>query len=173
MYATKCTPIFCVEIKPKCGTLPVCTELENNAYKKVKESICKYCLFQWTKVNKQGKYLQRSGYCPLDLFSSDIGRVWHALMRLFKNPQNNLRIFKDGKVIYSEETISPPSTDHISDDNTTDTSPSPHLLQLEDILMASFVSKNAKPLTNNEEINSNNLTSSTMFLATILQITSA
>ena len=102
------TPTFCVEIKPKCGTLPSCVGLENGQYSKVKESICKYCLFQWTKV-KSGKYLRRSGYCPLDLFSSDVNRVWHALTCLLQDPQNNLKIFQDGKLIYSGETLVPSS----------------------------------------------------------------
>lgn len=103
-------PTFCVEIKPKCATLPMFRGVGCKA--RIKTSMCKFCLTQWTKVYRDGKYLQRSGYCPLDLFSADIHRVWHALLCLLENPQNNLKIFKDGISMYSGDLTSPSEYQH-------------------------------------------------------------
>jgi hypothetical protein len=170
------TPTFCVEIKPKYGTLPACVGLEESLYGDVKQSICKYCLLQWTKVNKEGKYPGRSGYCPLDLFSSDLKRVWHALICLLKDPQNNLRIFQNGKQVYSGEMVTPStnqldSDEILSKNNTIEHHP--HLLQLEEVLRHSFGSCHPDNLTNHKldgDIDGMNLTSTTTFLSTLLQL---
>ena len=173
-------PTFCVEIKPKCGTLPACIQLEESPYSKVKESICKYCLFQWTKVNKEEKYPRRSGYCPLDLFSSDANRVWHALTCLLKDPQNNFKIFQDGKLMYSGETIVP-SHGKLDSNSTPDKVPSntmtgqcyPHLSNLEEVLRRSFPDHHSKSVVNHNfygQTDGANLTSITIFLATLLQL---
>ena len=156
-------PTYCVEIKPKCGTLPVCEGLEEGSYPNVKESICKYCLLQWTKVDKEGKYEHRSDYCPLDLFSSDVTRVWYALTCLLKNPQNNFKIFKDGVLVYSGE-------------KTSATIASKHCLsQVEKLLRQSFHSHHSDSSTNcyfcgEIHEDGSNLTPTEMFLATILQL---
>lgn len=44
-----------------------------------------------------------SNYCPLDLFSGNKDRMKLALLSLFFTPQNNFRIFLDGRIIWSEE----------------------------------------------------------------------
>lgn len=174
-------PTFCIEIKPKCGTLPTCAGLEKSLYRNVKECLCKYGLLQWTKVNKEGKYPQRSGYCPLDLFSSDIRRVWHALICLLKNPQNNFRIFQEGKLVYSGETMAPSDYGQMENGNTADKIPSntgtyehqSHLSPLEEALSHSFASHHSDNLNNYNlcgEIDGANLSSTTMLLATLLQL---
>ncbi|XP_028396180.1 inositol-pentakisphosphate 2-kinase-like [Dendronephthya gigantea] len=173
-------PTFCVEIKPKCGTMPACKGLESGEYKDVKQSVCKYCLFQWTKVYKDEKYLQRSGYCPLDLFSSDIRRVWYALTCLLNNPQNNFRIFQDGNMMYSGETMAP-SCGSMVESETTEQAPSTmgsnehhlHLSKLEEFLSHSFLDSTQDMLTNHNvcgEKNGSNMQSTTVFLATLLQL---
>uniref|UniRef100_A0A1I8Q5N4 inositol-pentakisphosphate 2-kinase n=1 Tax=Stomoxys calcitrans TaxID=35570 RepID=A0A1I8Q5N4_STOCA len=63
---------------------------------------CRYCSMQFLKF-KQGKINQRSNYCPLDLFSGVPDRMWNALHALFMCPQNNLRIFKNGIVVFDDQ----------------------------------------------------------------------
>lgn len=43
-----------------------------------------------------------SGYCPIDLFSGKADRMNRAVKGLIDNPQNNLKMFLDGKMIYNE-----------------------------------------------------------------------
>ncbi|KAG1670936.1 Inositol-pentakisphosphate 2-kinase [Nymphon striatum] len=45
---------------------------------------------------------QPSGYCPVDLFSGCPERMNSALLGLIRNPQNNLRVFKNGSRIYDQ-----------------------------------------------------------------------
>ena len=95
-------PAFSVEIKPKCGFLPTSPYIDPS--RALKYSICSYCLLQKSKV-KEGKYKRQSKYCPLDLFSNEPGRVMYALECLVSDPQNNLRVFSDGKGIFTEELV--------------------------------------------------------------------
>lgn len=44
----------------------------------------------------QGKIAKISTYDPLDLFSTQPHRVQQAVLALFQNPQNNLRLFLHG-----------------------------------------------------------------------------
>ncbi|KAK3893814.1 hypothetical protein Pcinc_002394 [Petrolisthes cinctipes] len=76
----------CVEIKPKQGFLDLSTP---------NLPLCRYCVKQFLKRSKEG--LTRSSYCPLDLFSGDIGKMRQAIDSLMKSPQNNFRIFEDGE----------------------------------------------------------------------------
>ncbi|XP_017892328.1 inositol-pentakisphosphate 2-kinase [Ceratina calcarata] len=84
---------FCVEVKPKQGYL----QNDNTSTKNIRK--CPYCLMQYLKL-KNGTIKERSSYCPLDLFSGVKTRMKQALRGLLKSPQNNLKIFKDGEVVY-------------------------------------------------------------------------
>ncbi|XP_072750850.1 uncharacterized protein Ipk1 isoform X2 [Anoplolepis gracilipes] len=88
---------FCVEIKPKQGYLQ---EAEQ------KFPGCPYCLNQYAKLRK-GDVTVCSNYCPFELFSGVEARMKTAVKELLRSPQNNLRIFKDGIVVYNQE--SPPN----------------------------------------------------------------
>ncbi|XP_032679023.1 uncharacterized protein LOC116847778 isoform X2 [Odontomachus brunneus] len=84
---------FCVEIKPKQGYLQ---QAEQRILR------CPYCLIQYTKLRKKS-ISARSNYCPFDLFSGVETRMKAAVKELLKSPQNNLKIFRDGLVVYDQE----------------------------------------------------------------------
>nr|XP_012149850.1 PREDICTED: uncharacterized protein LOC100875206 isoform X3 [Megachile rotundata] len=84
---------FCVEIKPKQGYL---RDIDWKFQK------CPYCLTQYHKLKKK-VITARSTYCPFDLFSGVQERMKSALEGLLKSPQNNLKIFKDGIIVYDQE----------------------------------------------------------------------
>ena len=90
---------FAVEIKPKWGYLPNASSRIKKCHK-VKFSKCRFCMHQHLKW-QLGKTSSISGYCPLDLFDSCTCRVKRAVTSLFATPQNNLRVFYDGKLMYS------------------------------------------------------------------------
>ncbi|XP_012282176.1 inositol-pentakisphosphate 2-kinase isoform X2 [Orussus abietinus] len=84
---------FCVEIKPKQGYVP----------KRDRQfQMCPYCLAQYYKL-KKGAIRNRSNYCPMDLFSGERERMRRAVHGLLEAPQNNLKIFKDGIVVYDHD----------------------------------------------------------------------
>ncbi|XP_053577160.1 inositol-pentakisphosphate 2-kinase [Bombina bombina] len=88
-------PIFCIEIKPKCGFIPSSAHIT----KEIKKKVCRFCMYQHLKVAK-GKWKSISKYCPLDLFSGNKQRMHFAIMNLLQESQNNLKIFKNGELIY-------------------------------------------------------------------------
>ncbi|XP_063796785.1 inositol-pentakisphosphate 2-kinase [Pseudophryne corroboree] len=88
-------PIFCIEIKPKCGFIPCSAHVT----KEIKKKVCRFCMHQHLKVTK-GKWKRISKYCPLDLFSGHKQRMHFALMNLLQESQNNLKIFKNGELVY-------------------------------------------------------------------------
>lgn len=89
---------FCisVEIKPKCGFLPLSEFIapENT----IKRSVTRFKMHQVLKMH-QGKISEISAYDPLDLFSGSRDRVHEAIKNLFKTPQNNFRVFLNGSLI--------------------------------------------------------------------------
>nr|XP_045360586.1 inositol-pentakisphosphate 2-kinase [Camelus bactrianus] len=92
---TEHRPILCVEIKPKCGFIPFSSDVTHE----MKHKVCRYCMHQHLKV-ATGKWKQISKYCPLDLYSGNKQRMYFALKSLLQEAQNNLKIFKNGELIY-------------------------------------------------------------------------
>ncbi|XP_064632870.1 inositol-pentakisphosphate 2-kinase-like [Lineus longissimus] len=95
-------PTFCIELKPKCAW--------NYNLSTVEMPMCRCCLRQVDKVT-DGTYPALSEYCPTDLFSGTKERMNRALMSLLKTPQHKIRIFKDGDVVYDENSSSFPTGD--------------------------------------------------------------
>ncbi|XP_033606508.1 inositol-pentakisphosphate 2-kinase isoform X2 [Cryptotermes secundus] len=93
-------PTFCVEVKPKQGWVPA----PDRRLPK-----CTFCLNQYLKL-KNGSIRSQSLYCPLDLFSGNHSRMMKAIRALITTPQNNLKIFKDGVLMYGEGACSDLST---------------------------------------------------------------
>ncbi|KAH7947732.1 hypothetical protein HPB52_015413 [Rhipicephalus sanguineus] len=93
-------PVISIEIKPKQGFLPSPHDLPFEH--KVRSSVCRFHLSQTSKVSK-GRISSVSMYCPLDLFSGCPKRMKSALRELLYHPQNNLRVFKNKKLVFSEE----------------------------------------------------------------------
>lgn len=90
---------FCisVEIKPKCGFLPTSRYIADENY--VKRCITRFKMHQALKLH-QGKISKISEYDPLDLFSGSLERVNKAMKDLIFTPQNNLRVFLNGSLIF-------------------------------------------------------------------------
>ncbi|XP_032585817.1 inositol-pentakisphosphate 2-kinase isoform X2 [Drosophila mojavensis] len=84
---------------------------ESTATKKVRPTVdtllkpdkcrCRYCSMQVVKLHL-GKIKRLGQYCPLHLFSGAPGRMLDALNALFACPQNNLRVFQSGNLIYGD-----------------------------------------------------------------------
>ncbi|KAI3707746.1 hypothetical protein L6452_26375 [Arctium lappa] len=86
-----------VEIKPKCGFLPISRFIrEENAAKK---RISRFKLHQILKFH-QRKISQISEYDPLDMFSASKERVLKSVKDLFLTPQNNFRVFLNGSLVF-------------------------------------------------------------------------
>ena len=89
---------YAVEIKPKWGFLPTMSNMVGGEH--LENDLCRFCMHQYLKM-KSRKTSSLSAYCPLDLFANCSCRLLHALHSLFQDPQNNLRVFHDGTLIYS------------------------------------------------------------------------
>ncbi|CAI8606470.1 unnamed protein product [Vicia faba] len=84
-----------VEIKPKCGFLPLSTFISEGTA--IKKKITRFEMHQALKL-QSGEISQRSVYNPLDLFSESKERVYKAIKNLFTTPQNNFRVFLNGSL---------------------------------------------------------------------------
>ncbi|CAG9802832.1 unnamed protein product [Chironomus riparius] len=93
----KDSPTICIEIKVKQGYM-MDEDISTRSYETKK---CRYCYFQYLKL-KTTKISNISQYCPIDLFSGKADRMNRAIKGLFENPQNNLKMFQDGKMVYNE-----------------------------------------------------------------------
>ncbi|CAN0872475.1 Inositol-pentakisphosphate 2-kinase [Linum grandiflorum] len=92
----KSGPCISVEIKPKCGFLPVSSFIaERNA---VKKTTTRFRMHQALKLCKK-EISEISKYSPLDLFSGSKERIHKAIKDLFATPQNNFRVFLNGSLI--------------------------------------------------------------------------
>ncbi|KAK1407974.1 hypothetical protein QVD17_39602 [Tagetes erecta] len=86
-----------VEIKPKCGFLPTSRFIrDENA---VKKRISRFRLHQNLKFH-QGKISHISEYDPLDMFSGSKERILKSVKDLFLTPQNNFRVFLNGRLVF-------------------------------------------------------------------------
>lgn len=90
------SPSFCVELKPKWGLLPQPGAPPTD----VRARVCRFCMHQVLKVS-EGKEATVSHYCPIDLFSRTPDGVGRALNSLVATPQNNLRVFEDGRRLFN------------------------------------------------------------------------
>eukprot|EP01119_Soliformovum_irregulare_P019187 TRINITY_DN6024_c0_g1_i4.p1 TRINITY_DN6024_c0_g1~~TRINITY_DN6024_c0_g1_i4.p1 ORF type:complete len:1593 (+),score=497.31 TRINITY_DN6024_c0_g1_i4:55-4833(+) len=102
--------VITIEIKPKCGVLPSSSFVGG-----CKKETCRYCMHQVLKVEK-GEVRSRSNYCPIDLFSMQSDRIRSALRSLLANPQNNMRVFRDGVLTFAGEKTKSTSQSDSSDD---------------------------------------------------------
>uniref|UniRef100_A0A8C1RJ13 Inositol-pentakisphosphate 2-kinase n=1 Tax=Cyprinus carpio TaxID=7962 RepID=A0A8C1RJ13_CYPCA len=75
-------PPICVEIKPKCGFLP----FSRHITKECKRKVCRFCMHQHYKAKVKPDFFKR---------------MYVALKNLLEEPQNNLKIFKGGELIFS------------------------------------------------------------------------
>ena len=70
------------------------------------EDLCHRCLKQYAKLYK-GEIESISRYCPLDLFSGDEMRMKNAIFDLFERPHNRFKVFKNGRILYTESAGNP------------------------------------------------------------------
>ncbi|RPD80396.1 hypothetical protein L226DRAFT_500870 [Lentinus tigrinus ALCF2SS1-7] len=102
---------WAVEIKPKWGFLPSPKHLSSET-REIKTRTCRFCMHAHLK-STQGEDVSL-GYCPLDLFSGDAGRVARALHTLWDvwigsgGAVNNLRVFVGGKMLKPTAENTPP-----------------------------------------------------------------
>ncbi|GAB4852053.1 Inositol-pentakisphosphate 2-kinase [Ancistrocladus abbreviatus] len=90
-------PCISVEIKPKCGFLPSSRFIaEENG---IKKNVTRFKMHQVLKLHHH-QISQLSEYDPLDLFSRSRDGINKAIKALFATPQNNLRVFLNGSLIY-------------------------------------------------------------------------
>ncbi|XWS25801.1 hypothetical protein CRYUN_Cryun27aG0098700 [Craigia yunnanensis] len=90
-------PCITVEIKPKCGFLPISRFItEENA---VKRTITRFRMHQALKLHNQ-EISEYSEYNPLDLFSRSRDGICKAIKALYATPQNNFRVFLNGSLVF-------------------------------------------------------------------------
>ncbi|XVF73787.1 hypothetical protein PTKIN_Ptkin13bG0010100 [Pterospermum kingtungense] len=90
-------PCITVEIKPKCGFLPMSRFIaEENA---VKRTVTRFRMHQALKLRNQ-EVPEYSEYNPLDLFSGSRDRICKAIEALYATPQNNFRVFLNGSLVF-------------------------------------------------------------------------
>ncbi|GBG29152.1 Inositol-pentakisphosphate 2-kinase [Hondaea fermentalgiana] len=91
-------PSICFELKVKCGFIPeTCPFITHD----IKRKVDRFTMHQALK-NEKGKLDTLSKYNPTDLFSYDRDRVLQALDALVDTPQNNFRMFVDGKMVFPD-----------------------------------------------------------------------
>lgn len=90
-------PCISIEIKPKCGFLPSSRFI--SAENHIKRLVSRFAMHQHLKFS-QKEISCISKYSPLDLFSESRDRIHRAIEGLFETPQNNLRIFWNGSLVF-------------------------------------------------------------------------
>lgn len=89
-----------VEIKPKSGIIP--NSIYISPQNQIKKEHIPFTLMQLFKLTK-GKTQTLSAYNPADLYSKQKKRIEQSLRALFRHPQNNLKLYKNGVWIDSTE----------------------------------------------------------------------
>eukprot|EP00816_Leptocylindrus_hargravesii_P008600 CAMPEP_0196827026 /NCGR_PEP_ID=MMETSP1362-20130617/93940_1 /TAXON_ID=163516 /ORGANISM="Leptocylindrus danicus, Strain CCMP1856" /LENGTH=476 /DNA_ID=CAMNT_0042207639 /DNA_START=533 /DNA_END=1959 /DNA_ORIENTATION=- len=100
-----------LEITPKCGFL--CSSPLVQPEHRIKFRRHRYGLFQelmsngllrkgWMSGNCDAPFIP-SSYSPLKFFSGEISNVESSMLSLFERPQNNLRIWCNGQIIYGHD----------------------------------------------------------------------
>ncbi|CAJ0581503.1 unnamed protein product, partial [Mesorhabditis spiculigera] len=87
-------PTITVEIKPKQGFFQRHAGFEL--------SHCNNCVLQIEKCSSDS-FETMYDFCPLDLYSGELGRMRASLEALFKVPHRNLRVFVNGDMVHSDE----------------------------------------------------------------------
>lgn len=98
-------PTISIEIKPKQGFLPISRNaMKPSANDQSNMNTRNCCIYGSTQLLKlaRGRITKTSRYCPINLFSGCPIRMKGALEELIRNPQNNLRVFKDLVLAYGE-----------------------------------------------------------------------
>ena len=107
------SPTICVEIKPKAGYCAISPLVHPE--RRIKYQCSRFVLLQelwkqgvvnkpWDRQSSNNVTAPRrmpSAYDPLDLFSTDRIRISRALESLFANPQNNVKLWLQGKQLSS------------------------------------------------------------------------
>lgn len=99
---------ICIEIKPKAGYIsrsPLVRKVHRAKFYSHRYGIMQNLMGLGHLVKGWGEVLPTivSSYSPLDLFSGDYLRMQRAIQELFRNPQNNLRLFYNGALILSND----------------------------------------------------------------------
>ncbi|KAK8683756.1 hypothetical protein V6N13_039806 [Hibiscus sabdariffa] len=90
-------PCITVEIKPKCGFLPISRFISEETA--VKRTTTRFKMHQELKLHNQ-EISEYSEYNPLDLFSRSLDRICKAVEALYATPQNNFRVFLNGSIVF-------------------------------------------------------------------------
>ena len=92
--------VFCVELKTKKGFMSNIDPVFN-------KSVCQFCSTQVYRTSNSfnNRNTRASYYCPIDLFSGNHSFMRRALEALVEVPSNNLRVFKNGQLVYSQEIL--------------------------------------------------------------------
>jgi len=99
---------ICIEIKPKAGYIsrsPLVRGVHRAKFHCHRYGIMQNLMGLGHLVKGWGEVLPTnvSSYSPLDIFSGDYQRTQQAIQELFRNPQNNLRLFYNGALILSND----------------------------------------------------------------------
>ncbi|CAE8618055.1 unnamed protein product [Polarella glacialis] len=90
--------VLAVKLKPKCGLVE-------------KQGLpSRYRLFQSEKM-ASGKIHRISSYDPVKVLSKQPKMVLESLKAAMEEPQNNIRMFLDGKMLFSEDVLAPVEDD--------------------------------------------------------------
>lgn len=113
---------FCIEVKPKAGYLSRSPLVHPNHRVKLTKS--RFALLQ--ELHQQGHVekgwaktasgIKRSSYEPLDLFSKDRMRMYHAIESLVESPQNNLKVWYDNQAATKLATFGSNATERVQED---------------------------------------------------------